>query len=50
MPIDFEIQQGLPFIFTNLPNLLRTPLPIKVAKLKVKKAALIRSVIVYKTS
>ena len=21
MPIDFEIQQGLPFVFTNLPNL-----------------------------
>ena len=22
MPIDFEIQQGLPCVFTNLPNLL----------------------------
>ena len=22
MPIAFEIQQGLPFVFTNLPNLL----------------------------
>ena len=22
MPIDFEIQQGLPFVFTNLPNLV----------------------------
>ena len=24
MPIDFEIQQGLPFVFTNLPNLVTT--------------------------
>ena len=24
MPIDFEIQQGLPFLFTNLPNLVKT--------------------------
>ena len=22
MPIDFEIQQGLRFVFTNLPNLM----------------------------
>ena len=22
MPIDFEIQQGLPFVFTNLPDLV----------------------------
>ena len=25
MPIDFEIQQGLRFVFTNLPNLLYIP-------------------------
>ena len=23
MPIDFEIQQGLRFVFTNLPNLIK---------------------------
>ena len=26
MPIAFEIQQGLPCVFTNLPNLLIIPL------------------------
>ena len=25
MPIDFEIQQGLRFVFTNLPNLVASP-------------------------
>ena len=30
MPIDFEIQQGLPCVFTNLPNLIKAkPLPSK---------------------
>ena len=25
MPIAFEIQQGLPCVFTNLPNLIKVP-------------------------
>ena len=34
MPIDLKIQQGLPFVFTNLPNLIGILSPIVILKKK----------------